>query len=300
MVFLVTGGAGFIGSHLCEAVGKNAVAFDDYSTGANAGFLKAKGIPCIKGSITDKKALSAAFKDVETVFHLAAMNRAQRSIERPLEANEVNVNGTLNVLEECRKNDCNIVFASSSSVYGGGEDKKREDSPLRPLHPYGVGKLAGEEYCRIYGELYGLKEVRLRYVSVFGPRQRPDVEYAAVIPKFIHAVKSGGSVTVFGDGMQSRHFTFVEDTVNATITAAKSGKGCGNCFNVATPEATSVLDLISLIEGLTGKKAKKEFLPVNRGEPLHNPIDVSKAKTVLGWQAKHSIKQGLEQTVSSF
>jgi UDP-glucose 4-epimerase len=297
MVFLVTGGAGFIGSHLCQTLGNNCKSYDNYSTGNNYEFLKSLGITQIKGDVCDRKELGMAFKGVETVYHLAAMNRAQRSIQNPVEANEVNVTGTINVLEECRKNDSAIVFVSSSSVYGGGEDKKAEDSKTKPLHPYGVGKLSGEEYCRVYGELYGLKETRLRYVSVFGPRQRPDVEYAAVIPKFINAIKTNKPVPIFGDGSQTRQFTFVKDTVEATIQASRNNKSRGACFNVASSESTSVLELIKIIEEMTGKKALKQFLPVNKGEPLHNPIDVSKIKRVLGWQAKHTTKQGIKEMI---
>jgi len=224
-----------------------------------------------------------------------------RSIENPIEANDVNVNGTLNVLEACRARDVGrMIFASSSSVYGGATEKNSEGQKLAPLHPYGVGKLAGEEYSRVYNDLYGVKTTSLRYVSVFGPRQRGDIPYAAVIPRFIEKILAGKPIEVFGTGKQTRQFTFVRDTVNATIQAWKSRKAEGEVFNVASAEESSVLDVAQKIEKITGKKAVIGFKPRNQSDPLRNPIDVSKAKRVFGFKPAFSLEDGLRETVDSF
>ena len=305
MKIVVTGGAGFIGSHLSQALAlqKNeVVAFDNLSVGdANLPFLRQSGIKFVKGDIRDLPLLKASFDGADGVFHLAAMNRAMRSIENPVEANEVNVSGTLNVLEACRKNDVGkMVFASSSSVYGGGVSENKEDQKLSPLHPYGVGKLAGEEYCRVYNSLYGLKTTVLRYVSVYGPRQRGDIPYAAVIPKFIKAVLKGQPVEIYGSGRQTRQFTFVDDTVDATLKAWKSEKACGEIFNIASPRESSVLEIAKTVEKISGKKADLKFLPAIQGDPMKNEIDVLKAKKILGFQASRSLEEGLRETILSF
>ncbi len=305
---VVTGGAGFIGSHLVEALLKEGVdvtVYDDFSAGRqNAALLKSEGAKIVAGDIRNRALVEKTLRGADAVFHLAAINRAQRSIARPLEANAVNVDGTLNVLEAARRHDVEkLVFASSSSVYGGGTRKLSEDLKLRPLHPYGVGKLAGEEYCRVYDELYGLRSVSLRYVSVFGPRQRADMEYAAVIPKFVGAILARKPLTVYGSGEQTRQFTFVRDTVDATLAAWKakpSSRVWGDVFNVAAAEETSVNEIVAALEELAGEKArvKREAMP--KSDPLRNPIDVSKARRVLGFKAKYSFKRGLRETFGWF
>ena len=305
MKVVVTGGAGFIGSHLSEALarsGSEVCVLDNLSVGDhNVGVPKESGIVFVKGDIRNLSLLEKIFNGADCVFHLAAMNRAMRSIRNPLEANEINVTGTLNVLEACRASGVGrMVFASSSSVYGGAAKINREDQKLHPLHPYGVGKLAGEEYCRIYSDLYGVSTTVLRYVSVFGPRQRPDIAYAAVIPKFIGAIRDGTPVEVFGSGRQSRQFTFVGDTVAGTIAAWKSKKTPGEVFNIASPRESSVLDVVRGIEKITGRKAVLKFRKGNPGDPMRNRIDVSKAKKVFGFQAKHSLEHGLNEAISRF
>ena len=302
---VVTGGAGFIGSHLAEALAKegNEVAvLDNLSVGSqNLGVLKECGARFFKGDVRSLADVEKAFENADGVFHLAAMNRAMRSIKDPLEANDVNVTGTLNVLEACRKNGVKrMVFASSSSVYGGGEKTNLEDQKLCPLHPYGVGKLAGEEYCRVYNSLYGLETTVLRYVSVYGPRQRGDIPYAAVIPKFIKAILSGAPLEVFGSGKQKRQFTFVKDTVAGTIAAWKSRKAAGEVFNIAHPAESSVLEIASTLEETTGRKAVLKHLPAIPGDPMHNKIDVSKAKKILGFNPAYPLEDGLRETVEAF
>ncbi|MFH1056958.1 MAG: NAD-dependent epimerase/dehydratase family protein [Candidatus Micrarchaeota archaeon] len=304
MKTIVTGGAGFIGSHLSESLaegGNEVVVLDNLSVGQqNLPLLKKAGITFVKGDVRDFPLLKKVFRNADAVFHLAAMNRAMRSIKNPLEANEVNVTGTLNVLEACRINGVGkMIFASSSSVYGGGVKINREGQKPHPLHPYGVGKLAGEEYCRVYGSLYGLKTVVLRYVSVYGPRQRGDIPYAAVIPKFAKAILHSKPVEVFGSGKQKRQFTFVKDTVDATISAWKGRKAPGEVFNIASPQESSVLDIIKTLEKITGRKARVEFKKPIPGDPLRNKIDVSKAKRLLGFAAAYSLEDGLRETLLS-
>ncbi len=305
MKVVVTGGAGFIGSHLAEALakeGNEVVVFDNLSVGKqNLEFLRECGAQFIKGDIRDLSAVAKAFENADGVFHLAAMNRAMRSIKDPLEANEVNVTGTLNVLEACRKSDVKrMVFASSSSVYGGGDKSNSEDQKLHPLHPYGVGKLAGEEYCLVYNSLYSIKTTVLRYVSVYGPRQRADIPYAAVIPKFINAIVSGAPLEVFGSGKQKRQFTFVKDTVEGTLAAWKSPKAAGEIFNIASPKESSVLEIALALEKITGRKVPIKHLDPIAGDPLVNKINVSKAKEILGFTPSYSLEKGLAETVRAF
>lgn len=304
MKVVVTGGAGFIGSHLAEALareGNEVVVLDNLSVGKqNLEVLKECGAQFVKGDIRDLSAVEKAFENAGAVFHLAAMNRAMRSIKDPLEANEVNVTGTLNVLEACRKNGVKrMIFASSSSVYGGGEKTNSEGQKLHPLHPYGVGKLAGEEYCMVYNSLYSLETTVLRYVSVYGPRQRADIPYAAVIPKFADAILSGAPLEVFGSGKQKRQFTFVKDTVEGTLAAWKSPKAAGEIFNIASPKESSVLEIALALEKITGKKAAIKHLDAIAGDPLNNKISVSKAKDILGFTPSYSLERGLEETVRS-
>lgn len=298
---LVTGGGGFIGSHLAEALSrdKDVGVLDNFSVGTqNKALLESQGILVKTGDIRDFNTVKSCVIGCHTVFHLAAMNRAARSIQDPLEANAVNVDGTLNVLEACRKHDVEkLVFASSSSVYGGGTDVKREDSPCRPLHPYGVGKRTGEEYCRIYHEVYGLKTVVLRYVSVYGPRQRGDIPYAAVVPKFIEQLLAGKPLTVFGDGTQKRHFTYVQDTVDITVTASQKPHAVGQIFNVAAPEEKSILSIVAAMERVTGKTACIAHQPPAGPDPARNTMDTTKIKKTLGVQPSHTLENGLQKMV---
>ncbi|MBI4361407.1 NAD-dependent epimerase/dehydratase family protein [Candidatus Micrarchaeota archaeon] len=298
---LVTGGAGFIGSHLCEALAKkdDVRVLDNFSVGTqNKAWLEEKGVDVVEGDIRDLEIVKEAIADCDAVFHLAAMNRAARSIENPLEANAVNVDGTLNVLEACRKADVEkLVFASSSSVYGGGTELNREDQACRPLHPYAVGKLAGEEYSRVYYSLYNLKTVVLRYVSVYGPRQRGDISYAAVVPKFIEQITAGKKVTVYGSGDQTRQFTYVADTVALTLAAAKSPKAVGHVFNVASEQPRRVNEIVSCLEKITGKKAKVTHEQKKPGDPDANPIDTKKSREFLGVSATTALEQGLSEMV---
>lgn len=303
MKALVTGGAGFIGSHLCERLadlGYEVAALDNLSiTSQNLPALKEKGIKVIVTDITDFDRMLSEIKGFDIVFHLAAMNRAVKSINDPLKANLVNITGTLNVLEACRRNKVKkVIYSSSSSVYGLSKAFPRKENQLpQPSHPYAVGKLAGEHYMSVYKSLYGVKTVNLRYFSVYGPRQLGTIEHAAVIPKFIDRVLNGEELEIYGDGRSKRNFTYVGDVVEATIKAVEAEKAVGETINISCSEEISVISLIRLIEKLVGKKAVIRHAPEIKGELITNPADISKAKKILNFEAKTSMEQGIKKAI---
>lgn len=302
---VVTGGAGFIGSTLVEGLinaGAKVIVVDDLSVGAqNVPFIEGLGAKFHKVDISELNGLAQPFNDIETVFHLAAMNRAQRSIDDPIRANECNVVGTLNCLKVAlEKGVERFVFASSSSVYKGVENSLlSEDMSLKPLHPYGVGKLAGEHYVRLFNDLYGMPTTALRYFSVYGPRQRGDIDHAAVIPKFILAALEGRDLTVFGDGHQQRNFTFVKDVVRGNMLAGVSKQAVGEVINVAAEKEVSVNDIAETVLELVDTKSKKVHLPPLKGDPKRNPANISKAKGILRYQPQFSLEMGLKETIKS-
>ena len=300
---LVTGGAGFIGTNLVEELIKqdNRVrVIDNLSVGdSNVGFLKEIGSELHIEDIVDYERIVGLFEGIDVVFHLAAMNRAQRSIEDPLAANAVNITGTLNTLEASRKSGVKrFINISSSSVYAGVRDGLlSEDMPLAPPHPYGVGKLAGEHYARIYNQLYGLPTVTLRYFSVYGPRQLGHIEKAGVIAKFIHFASQGKSLEIYGDGEQRRNFTYISDVVQLTIKSAQIEKAIGEVINVANPKEVSVHYLADAVERVMKKPLERNYLPGLVGDPKKNPADVSKADKLLGFVPEVSFSEGIERTV---
>lgn len=299
---LITGGAGFIGTHICEKLVKRGIrvkVIDDLSVGdQNVGYLKSLGVDILKADISDYKAINEFFDDVHGVIHLAAMNRAQRSIDDPLAANRANITGTLSALEASRRHNVKrFVMISSSSVYGNSEEYPRqEDGKTLPPHPYGVGKLAGEHYTRVFHELFGIKASVVRLFSVFGPRQRPDIDHAAVIPKFIYKVLKGVPVEVYGDGSQKRSFTYVDDAVEGILSVFDKAKGNGDIFNISSPEEVSVNKLINTIEKITGKSAKVKNVPAVAGDPHKNTVDMSKARQQIGFESKVKLEEGLKLT----
>ena len=302
---LVTGGAGFIGSHLCEALAEKRYAvqaFDNLSVGdGNVRLLKAKGISCITGDVARYDEVKQAVKKADIVFHLACVNRAQRNIQFPVESFHANSVGTFNVLEAARISEVDkVVFVSSSSVYGNAPGVKREDQKPEPVHNYGVSKVVGEMYASIYMSLYGLKSVTLRYFSVYGPRQRGDIDYAAVIPKFITLLSRNQPLPIYGDGEQKRCFTYVSDTVGATIDAAETDKAVGETINISTTEETSINALGDLLGTIMKKKAKKVYAKPLLADARSNQADTSKAKTLLGWQAQTNLEAGLRKTVEAY
>lgn len=306
-VFLVTGGAGFIGSNLCEAIlnlGYQVRCLDDLSMGSLKNtelFSSREGYRFIKGSITDLKTCLSACEGADYVLHEAAWGSVPRSIEMPLYYEEVNIRGTLNMMEAARRTGVKkFVYASSSSVYG--------DHPVLPkvegqegalLSPYALTKRADEEYGRLYYKLYGLDTYGLRYFNVFGRRQNPNGAYAAVIPKFIKALLNGEQAVIHGDGSQSRDFTYVENVVEANLKACKAGhEAGGQVFNVAYGGQETILGVYNQLCKLLGKEREPEFQPWRPGDIRHSNADITKAKKLLGYSPEYDFQKGLTECIA--
>ncbi len=299
---LVTGGAGFIGSHLVDALvgdGCDVVVLDDLETGLRENVPA--GARLLIGSVADADAVRDAMAGCDLVFHQAAHKAVLRSVEHPIPTDTVNTHGTLTVLQTARDLGVRrVVHASSSSVYGGGAPRPTpEDAPLRPRSPYAVSKLAGEEYCRVFAELYGLETVALRYFNVYGPRQRPDAMYAAVIPLFVDALLNGRPPVVHGDGLQSRDFTYVSDVVDANLAAARApAAACsGHVYNVAAGDEWSLLDILRVLAELLGAEPRPEFTAPRPGDVRHSRADAASAARDLGFRAAVPLDDGLRRTV---
>jgi UDP-N-acetylglucosamine/UDP-N-acetyl-alpha-D-glucosaminouronate 4-epimerase len=301
---LVTGGAGFIGSHLVDALvdlGADVVVLDDLSSGRAENVNRAARL--IEADILDKSSVDTAMEGCELAFHQAARRAVLQSIEQPLETDRVNVGGTLTVLMAARDAGVRrVVFGASSSVYGGSATLPTpESAPANPRSPYAVTKYAGEQYCRVFGELYGLETVALRYFNVYGPRQRPDSRYAAVIPLFIGALAAGRPPEVHGDGLQSRHFTFVSDAVRANLRAAEAGPQCsGRVYNVAGDRAYTLLDVLQILEETLGVRVAPEHTAPRTGDVRHSLADLTAVKDDLGYEPAVALPLGLRLTVESF
>ncbi len=305
-LYLVTGGAGFIGSHLVERLveeGQRVRVIDDLSTGKRDNidpFLDR--IDFHEASILDVASVRSAMEGVRYVLHQAALSSVPRSIRDPHRANQVNVEGTLGVLLAARDAEVQrVVYASSSSVYGDTPTLPKEETMTpAPLSPYAVGKLAAEQYCRVFHGVYGLETVSLRYFNVFGPRQDPESEYAAAVPKFALALLSGRRPTVYGDGSQSRDFTYVANVVEANLLAARAPAGAGEAFNIACGEQTTVNELITALARIVECAAEPEYHAPRTGDVVHSFADISKAKRVLGYAPSVSLQEGLSKTVVSY
>jgi len=302
---VVTGGAGFIGSNLAQYLSNDnqVVVIDDLSTGHMkniADLIDDKKIDFIKGSITDLSLLQKTFKGVHYVFHEAAIPSVPRSIKDPVKTSNVSINGTLNVLLAAR--DCGVkkvVYASSSSVYGDTPTlPKKEEMAPNPLSPYAVGKLAGEYYCRIFTEVFHLPTAALRYFNVYGPRQDPASEYAAVIPKFIAEILNDTPPVVYGDGDQTRDFTFIDDVISANILAAESD--AIGVFNTAGGKRISINELAKTIMNICCKNLEIVYKEVRPGDIKHSLADNSKAKEKFGYSPNFDIKTGLKETIKWF
>jgi UDP-glucose 4-epimerase len=296
---VITGGAGFIGSHLAQRLAKrnHCTVVDDLSTGRIQNIAEdvaEQRLEFIQGTILDLELLKRIFKDADCVFHQAAMVSVPRSMENPLACSLVNVIGTLNVLLAARDNRvAKVAYASSSSVYGDTPElPRREQAKPSPLSPYAVSKLAGELYCRVFSNAYGLATVCLRYFNVYGRRQDPDSQYAAVIPRFIKRVLNGEAPIIFGDGSQTRDFTFVEDVVEANILAMESS--ATGVFNIGTGRSISISDLANVIMDVTGRSFVPLFQEKRAGDVEHSVADISKAST-FGYRPKYSIKEGITE-----
>ena len=307
MKIVITGGAGFIGSNIAEELSKEKdneiIIVDDLSTGKMANIRKfdqSTNINFARGSITDLNLLKRVFKGVDYVFHQAAIPSVPRSIKDPIASNNANINGTLNVLVAAR--DCGVkkvVYASSSSVYGDTPElPKRERMTPNPLSPYAVTKLLGEYYCNVFKDIYGLKTVSLRYFNVYGPRQDPYSDYAAVIPKFINRVSENKPPVIYGDGEQTRDFTFVKDVVRANILAAKSD--AEGVYNIANGNRISINELANMIMALIGNNLTPIHEDPREGDIKHSLADISEAKKNLGYEPGYSLEEGLRGTIEWF
>ena len=310
-LFLVTGGAGFIGSHIVERLlteGQRVRVFDNFSTGTRANLDFARGhrrLEIVRGDLTSFKAVEKAMRGVTAVFHQAAMRSVPRSVADPLGANASNVTGTLHVLHAAaaQKRKPRVVYASSSSVYGDRPDlPKREDQPTAPISPYAATKVAGELYGSVWHRLMGVETVGLRYFNVFGPRQDPKSEYAAVIPRFILWAQQDQPLQVHGDGTQSRDFTYIDNVVSANLLAARAAaaKVSGRAYNVGCGSRTSLLEIIAKLERLLGKPIKRKHSPSRAGDVPHTLADVSAGKRDLGYDPVVDFDEGLRRTVEFF
>jgi UDP-N-acetylglucosamine 4-epimerase len=310
--FLVTGGGGFIGSHVVERLlteGHRVRILDDFSTGrrANIEAVSPAGADRLQVSaadIRDAKVCAQAVDGVDGVFHLAALGSVPRSVSHPQDSHAVNTTGTLNLLVAAR--DASVprfVFAGSSSVYGSLETlPKQEDHPTEPISPYGLNKLMGEHYLRLFRELFGMETITLRYYNVFGPRQDPRSQYAAVVPAFISNVMSGEAPTIHGDGEQSRDFTYVTNVVDANLLAmtAPADAITSGLFNIAAGGRHSVNDLYRGICDLLGSDLAAIHGETRAGDIKHSQADISRARNDLGYEPRVSFLEGLEKTVEYF
>lgn len=304
---LVTGGAGFIGSKLVErlaAQGSDVRVFDDLSTGAVSNLDEAEGAVQLRtGDVRDPDAVRQAVEGCDVVFHLAALPRVARSVADPYGTYQVNVTGTLNVLVAARDAGVRrVVYASSSSVYGDTPTlPKHEDMVPIPRSPYAAGKLSGEAYCRAFSSVYALETVSLRFFNVFGPRQDPTSEYAAVIPRFITRMQGGRPPVIFGDGRQSRDFTFVDNAIDACLRAGSGGpESSGEVMNVACGERTSLLDLVSSINRMLGVELEPEFEEPRPGDVRHSLAGIDRAGELIGYRPTVTVRDGLAETVRWF
>jgi nucleoside-diphosphate-sugar epimerase len=304
--YLLTGGAGFIGSHIARrliAKGANVRIVDDLSTGLRSRIDDIENIAeFIKGDISDPTVTDDVIKGVDFVLHQAAIPSVQRSISDPISTNRANVTGTLNLLESCRKAAVRrFVFAASSSAYGDTIVlPKREDMPADPLSPYALQKFVGERYCKLYYTLYGIETVSLRYFNVFGPTQDPDSEYSAVIPKFITAILNNEPLAVYGNGEQSRDFTYVDNIVDANLLALKSDKAPGQVCNVGCGERVTLNQLIRLLEEIIGHRADVTYVASRPGDVRDSLADIGLAQRLLSYKPSVLLKDGLQRTVESF
>jgi len=300
---LVTGGAGFIGSALVRKLlkeGKKVRVIDNLSTGNISNLEDILGrIEFLERDIRDLDAVQEACKGIIYVFHQAAIPSVPRSIENPIESNQSNVDGTLNVLVAARnKGVKRVIYAGSSSVYGDTPAlPKKEDMKPNPLSPYALTKLTGEYYCKVFSSVYGLETVTTRYFNVFGPRQNPESQYAAVIPKFIDAFLKGVKPVIFGDGEQTRDFTFVDNVVYANLLCSRAERTKGEVINVATSSRVSLNELIKILKEITGKEIDPVYTDPRKGDIKHSLADISKAEKMIGYRPLVDLREGLIQTV---
>ncbi len=299
---LVTGGAGFIGSHLVEALvkrGHSVRVLDDFSTGKRANLASvADRIELIEGDIRDRGAVQAAVRGADWVFHQAALVSVPLSVADPATNHTINVDGTLTVLEAARLEGVKcFVYASSAAVCGNSAGlPKVETMPVDPVSPYGLAKSIGEQYAQLYAQLYGLRTVGLRYFNVYGPRQDPRSPYSGVISIFVDHLANGIEPTIYGDGQQTRDFVFVSDVVRANLLAADAGEAAGQVLNVSTSRATTILELWETLQSFAGSRLHPRFEDERRGDVRHSQASFDKARALLGYEPRVELAEGLRQT----
>jgi nucleoside-diphosphate-sugar epimerase len=304
--YLITGGAGFIGSHLVKHVlGAGGIVriVDNLSTGSSERLNQVRDvIQLLTGDLADSSLAAEAVKDVDYVLHQAAVPSVQRSVVDPVTTNRSNVTATLNLLESSRKAGVRrFVYAASSSAYGDTEVlPKKEEMPANPLSPYALQKWVGERYCKLYHELYGLETVSLRYFNVFGPGQDPYSEYSAVIPKFITKLLAKEAITVYGDGEQSRDFTYIDNVVDANLLALRAPNAPGEVCNIGCGQRVTLIELIRILEELLGVQAHVIYAAAKPGDVRHSLADITKAARVLGYVPKTEIEEGLRRTMEAY
>lgn len=305
-IWLVTGGAGFIGSNIAEALvkrGKKVRILDNLSSGKwehMAGFRDS--VEFMRGDIRAFEDCQKAVQDVDYVIHQAAIRSVPKSMDRPLDSNNTNITGTLNMLIASREAKVKrLVYASSSSLYGEtNKFPQRESHKPEPVSPYAVSKLAGEQYCTLFSKGFGLETVSLRYFNVFGPRQDPESMYSAVIPKFMEQAYLGVPLEVHWDGKQSRDFTHIDNVVAANLLGAKTVKGVGRAYNIANGKTYSLLDIIRVIEKKVGHKLEIEFQPKRKGDVRKTFADISAARRLLGYKPTMNFEKGVSDTWDYF
>lgn len=304
--YLVTGGAGFIGSNIVQELvrrGERVRVLDNLSTGKWENLaLWSDRIELIEGDIRDLATVRGALEGIDYVLHQGALPSVPRSIADPLTSHQVNATGTLNLLvAACERGVKRFVYASSSSVYGDTPVlPKHEEMATRPLSPYAASKLAGENYCRAFYHVHGLETVALRYFNVFGPRQDPASQYAAVIPKFITAITNGARPAVYGDGTQSRDFTYVANVVEANLLACQAGDAPGQVLNIACGRQFTLLQLLEQLQRILAGEVEPAFAPPREGDVKHSLASIDKAQALLGYRPLVGFEEGLERTVAYY
>lgn len=304
--FLVTGGAGFIGSNICDVLirmGNKVICLDNLTTGKISNIenlLSNSAFTFVKADIRDFETCFEACKKADYVLHQAAMGSVPRSMLEPLLYEDVNIKGTMNMLEAARKAGVSrFVFASSSSVYGNSEKlPKVEGSEGLPLSPYALTKKVCEEIASLYSRVYSMQTIGLRYFNVYGKRQDPESQYAAVIPRFIKKILNQQPIEIFGDGKQTRDFTYIDDVVQANIKACMaSEEAAGQVYNIANGEGTSLLALAEIIEELLGRSIERRFLKKREGDIMHSKADISKSMEYLGFIPEYPLRKGISETI---
>jgi nucleoside-diphosphate-sugar epimerase len=303
-IALVTGGAGFIGSHIASALaasGARVRIIDDLSTGYRENVDEIKGeVEFVQGSLADEASLNKAIKDVELVFHEAAIPSVPRSVENPRQTHVASVDSTFSLLLAAKENNVRrLVYAASSSAYGDQPTLPKIETMLpEPLSPYAVAKLVGEYYCQVFTRVYGLETVSLRYFNVFGPRQDPSSQYSGVISRFISALLSNEKPVIYGDGEQSRDFTYIDNVVEANLKAAESAKAVGQVINIANGERISLNELLRVLKDVTGKTdVVADYQQPRAGDVKHSLADITRARELLGFEPEVDLRTGLSRTI---